>query len=341
MDIAQIRQSDKLIYNLITLQTRVFIVTNSNCKPIFYFALLATVISCDFTLCMNQADNSQIILRKEELGDRFGTCFIVAATEILGITGQAPEKLPIAFPENIIETCKFLQYFDAAKKPSIGSLVAYVSESNDIDHLAIVTQAFPNSIELCRVKDKTGTNPYIMEHLINDVYDDFKKDTIMFFNLKKEFENKDYLLKLMQNDIQQSSKIKKALVQAKIILIALANGKNVSSSIFTGFNIQRSIYGKAFHLLKICMGLDVNTRTSKKRQTVTMLAAMRNDYNLVNLFLNMGANVNMQDINGNTALHLAAQHRPNNHDYDKVLGELLLSKNLDETIKNNDGLTAY
>ena len=64
-----------------------------------------------------------------------------------------------------------------------------------------------------------------------------------------------------------------------------------------------------------------------------MVAAKNNNLKMVDLLLNMGADINHQDINGNTALHLLAQMKM----ADSAVAQLLLERGAKTSIKNVHG----
>jgi len=346
---------------------------NFSHKIIFYSTALTVIISHDI-LCMNQANTetnyhrtlqipphpySPLIIKHsekeypeqyssqqhmiddftisyaEQPNDRLGACRTFAATELLGITRQASTLLKISYDSDIIKICNFMQYFYPVEKPALNSLAIYTDETNYIHHMAIVTRESPDNSTLCTVKGKLGCYPNIVEHNINNIIKKYG-NRVFFYDLKKEFYDKKYLLQLIQANIQTSRIIRLNLIEIQKLLIKLANGHNITASELHAFDKLSTIEKKVMYLLKNCMGLNVNTRTSKNKQTVTMLATKRNAQELVHLFIAMGADINKQDINGNTALHLAAQYNAK-----KAMIALVCDEKIDKTIKNNDGLTAY
>lgn len=321
-------------------------------KSTFYSALCTLIVLHGNALCMNQFRHTPVknpitriatpeeflenttVFRNEEISDRFGDFAIVAATEILGITGQASEKLKVTCYADIFNGCKFMQYFEPTNDPKVDSLALYLDQSGNLRHAAVVTQATPDHPELCMVKSKWGDFPNIIKHQLLETPNEYNGN-IYFYNLKKKFQNKEDLLKLMQDDIKKSSNIEKLLIDAQTTLIALANGTDVSFPMLPSFDTRKNTASKAFYLLQMVVGLDINTHTKEDLQTVTMLAVKRNDCMLLETFLRMNANINKRDINGNTALHFATQNNA------FVAVSMLLCDKIDTTIKNNDGLTAY
>jgi hypothetical protein len=275
------------------------------------------------------------VFREETTYDRFGDFAIVAATEILDITGQAPEKLKVMSYADIFNknSCNFLQYFDATNNPQIGSLALYLDKSEKLQHAAVVTQITPGKPELCMVKGKVINQSEISEYKLLSTPNKYHGN-IYFYNLKSEFQDKNKLLTDMQQNINRSNDIKILLLEAQKTLISLANGNNPSFPILPLFDQKETVYKKAHYLLKTAVGLDINA-CDESGKTASMLAAQRNDFLFLIIFLNMNADVNKQDIDGNTALHLAVQ---NNAKY--ALNKLLMNNNIDKTIKNKKELTA-
>src|SRR5207253_1435269 len=226
-------------------------------KNTFYPALCTLIVLHGNVLCMNQFRHTPVknpitqtvtikefhknatIIRKEATSDRFGDFAIVAATEILGITGQASEKLKVTCYADIFNGCNFMQYFEPTNDPQVDSLALYLDQSNDLRHAAVVTQATPDHPELCMVKSKWGNFPDIIEHQLSETPNEYNGN-IYFYNLKDKFQNKENLLTLMQDDIKKSSNIQKILIKAQTALIGLANGKNVSFPMLPSFDTQEN-----------------------------------------------------------------------------------------------------
>ncbi|KAK2152065.1 hypothetical protein LSH36_340g00013 [Paralvinella palmiformis] len=92
---------------------------------------------------------------------------------------------------------------------------------------------------------------------------------------------------------------------------------------------QREIISKMFS-----MG-DVNARASQAGQTALMLAVSHGRQNMVQMLLEAGAKVNMQDEDGSTALMCASEHG-----HTDIVKMLLGQPDCDPTIQDNDGSTA-
>ncbi|XP_065218197.1 uncharacterized protein Kank isoform X2 [Planococcus citri] len=80
---------------------------------------------------------------------------------------------------------------------------------------------------------------------------------------------------------------------------------------------------------------DINLKAKKHGQTTLMLAASHGKLDVVNLLLECGADVNIQDDDGSTALMCAAEHG-----YLDIVNALSSHPECDLTIKDNDGSNA-
>lgn len=268
-------------------------------------------------------------LRSEKIHERFDTCYTVAATEILGITGQATEKLKIDDSSDIITTCKFLQYFIHTKNPIKDSLAVYVNKDDYIAHMAVVTQCQEGFENQCLIKDKWGVKTEIIEHSLFNTPQVYGS-RVFFYNLNT---CKTLMLRRMQRDIQQSPSIQNDLKEARKQLIMLANGKKIPTSLRMQANGLETPYSKMWYLLKTHMGLSIDT-VNINGKTPLMLTALRGDIILLKLLLSMKANINLRDKDGNTALHLAASNKENEAVH------TLLCYDADATIRNNKNAVA-
>jgi ankyrin repeat protein len=276
-------------------------------------------------------NNDMKIVRTEKYGERFDVCYTTALTNILGITGQAPEKLKISRGSDLIEHCNILEkYFEQKETPTTGCIVAYAFSNNHTNHFGVVTKISPDNIPTeCIVESKFGLKAYIIEHKLFDI--PTGGNNAYFYALKDEYaKDKNLLLKRIQTDIAQSDAIKKTIHNDKIMLLKLANGTDVKHPATIGFDNQDNLIDKAWYLLKASMGLPVNT-FNMRNQTVLMLAAKRNDSKMVDAFISFGADLNKKDKDGNTALMLTSTHKC----YQSMA--VLLMYNADATIANNNG----
>ena len=113
------------------------------------------------------------------------------------------------------------------------------------------------------------------------------------------------LIGKLQGAIKISKPIQKELAVLKKILLTLANGQNVTIHKILNFDEHRPILDKVFFLLKDYPGLNINARNKSNHHTALMLATIRDDFAMVNLLINFGANLKKQDKKGNTALMIA------------------------------------
>jgi hypothetical protein len=240
----------------------------------------------------NDFKSKLTLIKKEQESDRFGNCFIFAATEILGITGQAANKLPISHPEFIITVCNFLQYFDQIPMPKPGCLAVYSDYTSDIKHFAVVTQV-PNK-NTCYVKGKWGSCPNIDEHELfctPKIYGDL----VSFHELLPQYRNNtETILSFIQKDLNESLENKKQMIKLEQLMIQFAHNNNIASKLTDNNTPEVSIYIRSLYLFKNYLGLDVNT-CDDNGKTLLTLAKENNNIPLLNLLLAMGAKHNEQD----------------------------------------------
>ena len=277
------------------------------------------------------------ILRKEKFHERFGGGFTAALTEELGITGQAPEKLPVSSFRDLLGECHFIEkYYTPIAKPHEGCLVVYTDKKDTVLQCAIITHVPQhsslehNDILQCRAKSKSGLEEYIVEHdlfCIPTVYGNYA----YFFELKPEFKaDKNKMLSSLQADIAQSSLIKQQLLIIHNALFTLAKGQDIKTG-STYFDSQPTAIKKINYLFKTAMGLNINS-VDETGKTPFIYAVQRGDIKMMTLFVLLKAHINHQDNLGNTALHYAAQNNDTNTVY-----RLLEEHKADGTIKNNKG----
>ena len=84
-------------------------------------------------------------------------------------------------------------------------------------------------------------------------------------------------------------------------------------------------------------GLDANIQTTEMKRTALMEAAQANKVEIVELLIGWGADPNLADSDGNTALHFAVDY--SHYEVVKIL--LASSIPLDVNIRNNMNMTAF
>lgn len=85
----------------------------------------------------------------------------------------------------------------------------------------------------------------------------------------------------------------------------------------------------------------INDQHNLSKESPLHVAADSENFELIKLFLNAGANVNAQDINGRTALHFIACDSEKNDDENTLkIAQFLIENKADISIKDNDGKTA-
>lgn len=74
----------------------------------------------------------------------------------------------------------------------------------------------------------------------------------------------------------------------------------------------------------------------ERGNTLLLLACQNSNKRLAEMLLLRGANVNHQNVGGNTALHFALAF-----DAEGMLGEYLIEHGADDSLENAEGLTPY
>ena len=133
----------------------------------------------------------------------------------------------------------------------------------------------------------------------------FNEESSNIYNHNTNFNSKNYLFYLFDNDMNMESKY-------KIVCDVLLYKKNTND-----------------------IRININDYNKKNGMTLLMISIIKQYINFINLFLENGADINAKNlINGNTALHYAAMIK------NKEIIELLLNtNNCDLLIKNNDNET--
>ncbi|XP_036333104.1 uncharacterized protein LOC118744298 isoform X2 [Rhagoletis pomonella] len=106
-----------------------------------------------------------------------------------------------------------------------------------------------------------------------------------------------------------------------VMLVSLAKLKNAA---------HRTVVQRLFQMA------DVNIRAKKHCQTALMLAVSHGNYDMVELLLAAGADINIQDEDGSTALMCAAEHGRTD-----IVKHLLSQPDCDSLIVDVDGATAF
>lgn len=125
--------------------------------------------------------------------------------------------------------------------------------------------------------------------------------------------------KIIERQIKNIALHKKAINQMLLFYSKNGNNKKIVEILRKGANINT---------------YDNNKKSSTYKQTPLMLATIGNHGTTVRFLLTKGANVNSQDAQGNTALHLALiWNLPD------AMRKLLISNNASTSIPNNAGKT--
>ena len=273
------------------------------------------------------------IIGEEKSHERFGRCIYYAMTTILGITNE-PNILKIIENQDWTTDITLMQYFNRTNNPTVGDLVVYYQDLIDQKplHFGILTKFNPTDNSPI-ITSKWGTRSEIFEHELFTVPLDYG-DGAQFFTLKNPYQQegrKTVLINKLQSAIGTSNLITKELISLQTMLLHLARGENVTANRIANFNEQKTMRDKVWCLLKSYPGLDINTYSNLTHHTLLMCAAIRGDYEMACLLINLGADINKQDKEGNTALILASAFSK-----DDIVA-LLIGCGADATIKNNNG----
>jgi|SRR5579863_3176864 hypothetical protein len=247
------------------------------------------------------------IIGREKHNARFGRCMHRAMIAILGITDN-PGILKMMQPHHWTTDITLMQYFDQTNNPKKADLVVYYRDLNNLEplHFGVVT-GFNKTNNSPIITSKWGTRTEIITHALFSVPLIYGK-IAKFFTLKSIYQHMDGKIALigkLQGAIKISKPIQKELAVLKKILLTLANGQNVTIHKILNFDEHRPILDKVFFLLKDYPGLNINARNKSNHHTALMLATIRDDFAMVNLLINFGANLKKQDKKGNTALMIA------------------------------------
>jgi hypothetical protein len=210
------------------------------------------------------------------------------------------------------------RYFKQTKKPKPNDLALYVSNpiKFNIKHFAIVVGG-------TSLMSKWGTNPYILEHQpfhVPKAYGNY----VYFFTLTKKYKKnrKNILLANIKKDINRSPSIITRFLYHQRVLLMLADGKKkdllafekqVISDYQICTHLQRYLKTKnpffiVRYLLEIAPWISVNIQT-EQQETPLMLAAKRGDLEMVKLFVRYGANIYVNDKNGNNVTWQALDNK--------------------------------
>lgn len=242
------------------------------------------------------------IVGVESLNERFGRCYLHAIAEDLEIMGKACSLLKLSHSQDLIIECNIMQYYEQVEHPAAGNLAVYTDNNGIITHFARVKDKNPNTdLQQCIVTFKGGIHPFIYK---DDIFNNEYGDTVSFYTKKPHYNNQS-IIHALQASIAQSADIKQRLKHAKYILLALTKGDNIINEFY---NINRhtysSLYVNTWMILKDAIGLCVDCSYTNKT-TPLMIATARNDLAMMQLFLEMGANVYAQNKDGNTPFTIA------------------------------------
>ena len=248
-------------------------------------------------------------------GERPGVCYNDAMRRTLGLSQEQFKQL-----EQSILGCEDwvtilgmpYDFFNQTNKQKAGYLTTYTSEDNDF-HI----RHFGEVIRENRIRSKFGTSDYTYDHDLWHLPIHWG-NRIRFWKLQKIYrsnEGKALLFDILKKRIESSVAIQEARHSKKQELL---NSRN---------------YLTSYALLKGITGLPIDVRNNDGK-TPLMIAAEKNSFRLVELYVEHHANLNLQDASGNTALKLAADNSHNR------IVDFLLEQGADPFIQDNNGNTA-
>ena len=127
--------------------------------------------------------------------------------------------------------------------------------------------------------------------------------------------------------------VKKLLDKGADVNLKFLNDETALSRALRPLDLFASHSDIAMELLNVD-GIDVDAKTGDRKETALHIAIRNSDYKVVKRLIEKGAKVNLQDLHGNTALHLAINIK--HHD---IVTMLLGVDGVDVNATNNDGST--
>ena len=241
------------------------------------------------------------------IGERPGVCYHDAMRRTLGLSNEQFQQL-----EQSVNGCQDwitiigmpYNFFDQTNKQKTGCLATYTSKNN-IFHI----HHFGEVIGKNRIRSKLALSDYTYDH---DLWHLPRRwgNRINLWKLKKIYRSREGKT-LLYNTL-------KKIIESSPIMIDLLNDKRDEL-------LASNCYETSHRLLKRTMGLPINVRNNSGK-TPLMLAAEKNNLNLVKLYVNHHANLDLQDASGTTAFMLAVDRGHNE------IAEFLLERGADPFI---------
>ncbi len=235
------------------------------------------------------------LVKKYSSNERPGVCYHIAMKMTLGLSEQQFRKLEKSMRgcEDWVDIMGMpYKFFDQKENPAPGNLVTYAphNDEGDICHFGIVT---PEK----KIRSKIGTSPFIYDHDVWHAPDHFG-NRVCYWELK-ETHKTDAGRQLLFNELKSacnSYKMKDLVKEHEQLFFLIAQGY-ITKKDTTNVALARTA-------LKKVMCLDINARNCSN-ETVLMIAARKGEYDLVELYVQHGADIDLKNNQGLTALDIA------------------------------------
>jgi hypothetical protein len=255
---------------------------------------------------VREIDPSIQLIGKEQPFERFGVCHNYAISKIL----KLENNLPIVGAQDWHQVFHFTEnYCYEVDKPKKGDLVLYYTSKDCpiVQHTGLVYNE-----EL--VESKWGTNQELLVHRTFSVPENYG-DHVKYFRVRCPSD----AAADMKIRAEHCGYTKEQCNIFKNNVIYYAEQSN---------NI--AIYGHMKSMM--CIPLDIS---NDKNQNLLMIGAKHNNLQLMDAMVNCNLDINQQDSDGKTALHLAAEK-----EHFTAVSLLLKQQSCNKKIKDNSGSKA-
>ncbi|MGB5919488.1 ankyrin repeat domain-containing protein [Arcobacter sp.] len=256
---------------------------------------------------------------------------IVSENEISNIDKKAYKNKENNTDEKVVNTTKKIEKTNSNNKPNIDY---YGITNKDVT-------AYYNKIR--------GNNPYLDKS--SDLYDSTQDPKSRFYN-NKFVKKYIYFKRKYKNNPKEKvdeigySKLMNAIDDKKYIRVKvlLENGANINHYSPDGRTpLIRAIFSKDLKIFDLLLKYkpELNLVTSNIMKEPILIAFDFEQYKMVEKLIDAGADINVTDYHNDTLLHLSVYYysRTSNSIFLNIVKKLL-SKNIDITIKNDNGYTA-
>lgn len=254
--------------------------------------------------------NSEIIPKKP----RSGTCLTAAMEQSLGFSPEQFEKLRKSMigGNDWFSILKVLQFFEQKEKPELNASALYVSSSkkpHKIRHAARVKRIEEDGTVI--VQSKFGIDDEYIAGLFE--MPDFYGDTVFFCTLKKGFTDisgKKHMFFKLQERIAKSEILKSQLEYVRNSIFEIANTPTPDLNITSIDDYMRNSMqemAETRNLLERFSAIDIDARDTNGN-TILMCAAINGKQLLAKTLITYGAEIDIKNNAGFTAVDLAKQN---------------------------------